>query len=253
MTTHLTEVLERRITIRARRETVFAYFTDSARFARWWGEGSRIDPRAGGEVFIRYPNGITATGEIREIHPPERIVFTYVTGGVDSLVTIELTETAGGTLLVLHHAFSSARIRDHYVQGWRYQLALFSKVVGEDGKAAVARHVDDFFRAWGEPDASTRRALLESCATLSVAFRDAFSATDGLEELLANLEAVQIFLPGVTLERRGDVRVSHGNALASWTATRGGGEPAGAGINVFDLSADGRIAGVVGFWDEKKP
>ena len=51
------EFLEREITIGAPRETVFAYFTDSERFARWWGAGSRIDPRPGGEVEIRYPNG----------------------------------------------------------------------------------------------------------------------------------------------------------------------------------------------------
>jgi hypothetical protein len=162
-------------------------------------------------------------------------------------------EAKRGTLLDLRHAFSSAKIRDQYVQGWRYQLALFSGVIGEEGKAEITRRVDDFFRAWGEPDARIRRDLLESCATSAITFRDAFSATDGLEELLANLEAVQVFLPGVTLARRGDVRVSHGSALASWSAARGSGEPAGTGVNVFDLSADGRISGVVGFWEEKSP
>jgi len=254
MATELTEVLERRIVIRAQRETVFAYFIDSARFAKWWGEGSRIDPRPGGEVFIRYPNGVTASGQIREIRQPEKIVFTYVVaGGVETLVTIDLEETPQGTLLKLHHAFSSAKIRDHFVQGWRYQLALFSRIVGEEGKASVTRRVDDFFKAWGEPDAKTRRALIESCATPGVAFRDAFSATDGLEDLLANLEAVQVFMPGVTLSREGDVRVSHGSAMATWKATQGNGEPVGTGINVFDLSGDGRIAGVVGFWEQKSP
>ena len=39
----LPEVLERRITIAARPETVFRFFTDSERFALWWGEGARIE------------------------------------------------------------------------------------------------------------------------------------------------------------------------------------------------------------------
>ena len=247
MTAELRETLDRRITIRAARETVFAYFTDSERFARWWGQGSRIDPREGGEVFIRNPNGVTVTGRIVEIDPPEKIVFTYVSGGVESLVTIRLEETAGGTELHLRHAFSSAKIRDHFVQGWRYQLAVFSRLVAEDAKEAVARSVDAFLRAWGEPDAAARRKLLEICATPEVSFRDAYSATDGLEDLLANLDAIQVHMPGVTLSRSGDVRLSHGTALADWTATKDG-APVGTGTNVFEIAPDGRIARAAGFW-----
>ncbi len=249
--TELTEFLERRISIYARRETVFAYFTDSARFAGWWGEGSRIDARPEGAVFIRFPNGITASGEVREIEPPRRIVFTYVmAGGVASLVTVTLEEADQGTLVNLRHAFSSGKIRDTFVQGWRYQLALLSKAVSEDRRAAVVERVDAFLRAWGEPDAKTRRELLESCAAPGIVFRDAYSATEGLEDMLANLEAIQVFMPDVTLVRAGDVRLSHGTALAGWTARRENGNPAGSGTNVFDLSPDGRIARVVGFWDK---
>ncbi len=246
----LNESLERQISICARRDAVFAYFTDSERFARWWGEGSRIDPRPGGEVFIHYPNGITASGEVREIEPPGRIVFTYVmAGGVESLVAIDLEETREGTLLKLRHAFSSAKIRDHFVQGWRYQLALFSKAVAEENHAGVSERVDAFLRAWGEPDPKTRRRLMESCATPGIVFRDAYSATEGLDEMLANLDAVQLFMPGMTLVRSGDVRRSHGTAIAPWTAKKENGDPAGTGVNVFDLSPDGRIGRVVGFWD----
>ena len=46
----LTFVVERTVLIAARRETVFDYFTDSARFAAWWGKGSTIDPRPGGAL-----------------------------------------------------------------------------------------------------------------------------------------------------------------------------------------------------------
>lgn len=247
----LTETLERQILICARRETVFAYFTDSERFAKWWGKGSHIEARPGGAVFIHYPNGVTASGEVVEIEPPRRIVFTYVdAGGMVSLVTITLDETEQGTLLKLSHAFSSAKIRDHFVQGWRYQLALFSKVIAEEGQANVAERVDSFLRAWGEPDGKTRRTLLESCATPGIVFRDAYSATAGLDDLLAHLEAVQIFMPGIALARDGDVRVSHGTAIAGWKAKKQDGEPVGHGTNVHDLSPDGRIARVVGFWEK---
>jgi uncharacterized protein YndB with AHSA1/START domain len=248
--TELTETLDRRITICARRETVFAYFTDSKRFAKWWGEGSRIDPRPGGAVFIHYPNGVTAKGEVVLVEPPRRIAFTYIYGGdASSLVTVTLEETTEGTRLELRHAFSSAKIRDHFVQGWRYQLALFSRTVSEEEQARAAERVDAFLRAWGEPDAATRRALLESCATPEIVFRDAYSATEGLEDMLANLDAIQVFMKGVSLARSGGVRHAHGTVIASWTAKKENGDAAGAGINVFDFSPDGRIARAVGFWD----
>lgn len=248
----LDHALDREITIRARPETVFRYFTDSERFARWWGEGSRIDPSPGGAVRIRYPNAVVVTGEVVEIDPPRRIVFTYAYGetpGADStLVTIALEPHADGTRLRLRHEFPDPKTRDAHVQGWRYQLAVFSRVVSEEAQSYAAERVDAFLRAWGEPDAARRRELLASCAAEAIVFRDAFSATEGIEELLANLEAVRTHMPGLILERSGDVRVSHGTALVAWTARRESGEEVGRGSNVVDFSPDGRLARVVGFW-----
>jgi uncharacterized protein YndB with AHSA1/START domain len=245
------EALERSIEIRARPETVFRYFTDSPRFARWWGAGSSIDGRVGGEVRIVMPGGNGVRGEILEIEPPRRIVFTYrYDTGIPadgSLVTITFEETKSGTRLHLRHAFSSAKIRDAHVQGWRYQLALFSKAVSEEGRPEAIERVDAWLSAWGNPDAGKRRELLEGCARRDVVFRDAYSATEGLEDLLAHLEAVQTFFPGVSLAREGDVRLSHATAAADWIAKRGDGSVFGRGLNLYDFSSDGRIARVVGF------
>ena len=69
--------LERSVVIHAARDVVFNYFTDSARWARWWGKGSTIDPRSGGAVLIVHPGGVQVAGEILEIDPPARLVFTY--------------------------------------------------------------------------------------------------------------------------------------------------------------------------------
>jgi uncharacterized protein YndB with AHSA1/START domain len=244
--------LERDITIRARPDTVFRYFTDSARFARWWGEGSTIDATPGGRVRIRYPNAVVVTGEVVEIDPPRRIVFTYAYGeaaGADAtLVTIALEPHADGTRLLLRHEFSDAKTRDAHVQGWRYQLAVFARLVSEEALAAAPERVDAFLRAWSEPDAARRRELLESCAAKALVFRDQFSATDGIDEMLANLEAVRMHMPGVSLVRSGDVRVVHATALVGWTAEKDG-APIGRGTNVVDFDADGRIARVVGFWE----
>jgi hypothetical protein len=43
--TQLPYQLDRTVEIQASRETVFRFFTDSVRWAKWWGAGSRIEAR----------------------------------------------------------------------------------------------------------------------------------------------------------------------------------------------------------------
>jgi len=75
--TTLTQQLDRTIVIGAPPAAVFRYFTDSSRWAAWWGEGSTIDARPGGRVLVRYPGGVEAAGEVVEVSAPSRIVFSY--------------------------------------------------------------------------------------------------------------------------------------------------------------------------------
>ncbi len=250
----LPHALDRTIVIRARRETVFRYFTDSSHWAAWWGPGSTIDPQVGGKVFVRYPNAIEAAGEVLAIDPPSRLVYTFgfasgqpIPVGA-SRVTIALDVVPEGTRLRLAHEFPDPGARDGFVQGWRYQLSVFANVVANEIHAGAAAHVDAWFAAWSQPDTGTREALLHAHVSPSISFRDRFSMVSGLEDLEPHLEAVHRFMPGMTLQRRGDVRQCQGTALADWVATGPDGAERGRGTNVFVLDADGRIAEVVGLW-----
>src|SRR5947209_4890396 len=110
--------LERTVLIKAKPETVFQFFTDSARWASWWGAGSTIDARPGGKVYMRHPGGVETLGEVLEVVPPERIAFTYgyASGKPmppgSSRVTIRLAPDQSGTLLYLLHEFAEAAPRD---------------------------------------------------------------------------------------------------------------------------------------------
>ena len=98
--------VERSVEIQAPRETVFRYFTDSGRWAKWWGAGSTIEPHPGGKVYIRHPNAVEVVGEVLEIAPPDRIMFTWghangkpiPPGG--SRVTIRLEAAGAATRLL---------------------------------------------------------------------------------------------------------------------------------------------------------
>jgi uncharacterized protein YndB with AHSA1/START domain len=251
----LDHFLERTIVIAATRPTVFRFFTDSPRFAAWWGAGSTIEGRPGGAVHIVYPNGVTASGHVVEIVDDERIVFTY--GYEDpskpippdgSRVTITLAEDPGGTRVHLRHDLADASARDHHVQGWRYQLSVFSNVAAREQNADVAGVVDRYFALWAEPDPSIRREGLAAVTAHAVILHDAFSCTSGLDDLSAHLSAAQAHMPGVKMKRVGDVRQCQGTALVDWAAEGPDGVSRGSGTNVFDLAPDGRIARVVGFW-----
>jgi uncharacterized protein YndB with AHSA1/START domain len=251
----LAHSLERTIVIAATRATVFRYFTDSDRFAAWWGTGSRIEGRPGGAVHIRYPNGVVASGEVVELVQGERVVFTYgyedpakpiPPGG--SRVTITLEDDPSGTRLHLRHEVADAAVRDQHVPGWRYQLAVFANVAAAEQNADLADRVDRYFSLWSEPEATTRRAGLAALVAGDVAFRDAFSCTHGLEDLSEHLGATQVHMPGLKLRRSGDVRHCQGTAVVDWVAEGPDGQARATGTNVFDLAADGRIARIVGLW-----
>jgi len=246
--------LDRTLLIHARRETVFRFFTDPARWASWWGEGSSIDPRPGGAVVIRYPGAVEARGEIIEITAPARLTFTYgyatgtpISPGA-SLVTIRLEETDAGTRVHLTHAFSDAAVRDQHVQGWRYQLALFSNAVSNEVSVDVGGAVDAWLEAWSDADRTRRDATLVRIAVPQVSFRDRFSSVEGIDDVSSHLDAAQQFMPGLRLERDGTVRQCQGVVLADWVARSTDGSERGRGTNVFVLNADGRIESVTGFW-----
>lgn len=253
--TTLPHTLDRSLVIHAPRPLVFAYFTDSERFARWWGKGSTIDGRVGGAVKIVYPNQVVAGGKVTRLERDHLIAFTYgyedaqkpiPIGG--SLVTIQLRDHPEGTLLELRHDLPTAVDRDHHAPGWRFQLALFANVAANDHHAGAEGMVDQWFRAWNEPDAAVRTRVLAACTIDDVGMQDSYSCLHGRDDLLAHIAMSQQFMPGVVIQRSGPVRHCQGTALVDWTTADANGTPRGKGTNVVHLAVDGRIAGVVGFW-----
>jgi uncharacterized protein YndB with AHSA1/START domain len=118
----------------APRERVFRAFTAPTQLAKWWGPkgftvpACTMDVRAGGawHTVMRSPEGKDhiISGVYREIVPPERLVFTWAweqdgARGHETVVTIELLETPGGTRLELtHEGFATEDSRDRHSHGW---------------------------------------------------------------------------------------------------------------------------------------
>ena len=125
------EPVEVRMVVAARPETIFRYFTDPARFARWMGQASVLDPEPGGRLRVGYPTGQVAGGRVVAVEPDRRIVFTWgyegdgqaVPAG-SSTVEITLEPVAGGTEVRLRHSgLPAGELPAAHLAGWRHALA----------------------------------------------------------------------------------------------------------------------------------
>src|SRR6266852_1740506 len=164
-----------------------------------------------------------------------------------SRVTIRLEPDEAGTRLHLRHEFADAAVRDEHVQGWRFQLSLFGNAVANEVYAGAKSLVDAWFEAWAVADDHAREQAFTKIAAADVGFRDRFSLLDSVAELTAHAGAAQRFMPGVRLERKGEIRHCQGTVLADWTASASDGRERMSGTNVFVLGPDSRIHSVIGF------
>jgi uncharacterized protein YndB with AHSA1/START domain len=122
----------------APRDLVFRAWTEPERMAKWGGpEGFaptyvEMDARPGGawRLGMRSPEGqeYRQGGVVREIVPPERLVYTFAweegdgTPGHETLVTLTLAEhgpDAAQTLMTFQQAsFENVESRDGHREGW---------------------------------------------------------------------------------------------------------------------------------------
>lgn len=121
--------------IKAPRDRVYAAWTDPTQLQQWFGpEGVRTrsfaaDSCVGGKYRWQLVNQeeqeMTVHGEYRELQPGRKIVFTWQWEDDEawkeqsSVVTVELSDCEGGTLVRLsHEQLPSEASRDRHNQGW---------------------------------------------------------------------------------------------------------------------------------------
>jgi uncharacterized protein YndB with AHSA1/START domain len=129
--------VERRI--KARPEVVYAYLTESTRWARWQGVSAKIEAVPGGAYRMTMANGLVAEGTFVELVPNRRIRFTWGWHGSTTLppgsstVTLDLVEDAGGTKVTLTHDGLPAEERTVHETGWRHYISrLVTAAEGRD-------------------------------------------------------------------------------------------------------------------------
>jgi uncharacterized protein YndB with AHSA1/START domain len=109
-------------------ETVFSYFTDPAKMARWMGIEHRLDPVPGGDFRVDVNGRNVAAGNFVEVEPPTRVVFTWGWEASDemppgsSTVEIRLAAEGGKTLLHFVHRDLTPEQAQRHAEGWHHFL-----------------------------------------------------------------------------------------------------------------------------------
>ncbi|WP_197093736.1 SRPBCC family protein [Nonomuraea sp. SBT364] len=126
----MSRTIEQTLRIRARPETVWRFFTDPARLARWWGT-AELDARPGGALRVAMHEGPCPVmrGRFVELVPYERLVFTFAweaTPGAPGLppeasrVEVTLTPDGDSTELTLRHSGLPAALEEETGGGWAH-------------------------------------------------------------------------------------------------------------------------------------
>jgi|SRR5271166_3940829 len=139
--------LELRRSFPVPRERLFNAWTDPAEVRHWFGpEGANVldvkmDVRVGGRYLISVKGcegdtTNTVVGEFREVTPPSKVEYTWRWDGdsdwdgVESVVTVEFLERAGGSELRLtHRGFPSEESRNRHEHGWTGTLEKLARTV----------------------------------------------------------------------------------------------------------------------------
>ena len=138
--------IQAEIELKATPTKVYAAWTQPELFVKWFGpraEGrlqvDHFDCSVGGryDVTMVFADGdrVQLVGTYQELDPPKKIVFTWQwadspTISKETLVTVDLTPSAVGTLLTLtHERFLSTEARNDHRQGWEPLLARLASLL----------------------------------------------------------------------------------------------------------------------------
>ena len=113
--------------------------------------------------------------------------------------------------------------------------------------------VDENLATWSETDATSRRARIEAAWEPDGAIVDPPLDGYGHDGISALMAAMQQHYPGYRFVRTGEVDAHHDTFRVAWELRGPDGGVALTGVDVGQLSEDGKLSRISGFFDEMTP
>jgi uncharacterized protein YndB with AHSA1/START domain len=112
-------------TIAAGVDVVWDLVSTADGLRRWMAVEAEVELVPGGRITWRHDNGSVVAGEVVEVVPTRRLVFTYgwAEGGFpvpvgSSVVTIELEPDGSGTRVCVRHEGLAPEMVERHTEGW---------------------------------------------------------------------------------------------------------------------------------------
>ena len=110
--------------------------------------------------------------------------------------------------------------------------------------------IDAYVASWNETDPARRQSSLAASCAANASYRDPVMVSDGQAGLDAMLAGVQAKFPGFVLKRISKIDRHNGAVRFAWSLGPVSGPSVAEGVDFATLSADGKLANIVGFIDK---
>jgi SnoaL-like domain len=110
--------------------------------------------------------------------------------------------------------------------------------------------VENYVASWNETHPARRQSSLAASCAANASYRDPVMVSDGQAGLDAMLAGVQAKFPGFVLKRISKVDSHNGAVRFAWSLGPVSGPSVVEGVDFATLSADGKLANIVGFIDK---
>lgn len=120
-------------------DQAFRYFVESGLLARWWAQAAEVDPHAGGEYLLSWPQiGRFLRGRYTVFQPGERLTFTWSWDQEPDLpertVDVRFEPAGEGTRLTISHGpYGDSPVeqedRTSHIEGWQYFIGRLAEAV----------------------------------------------------------------------------------------------------------------------------
>ena len=173
MTQTATTTITRELQIDASPETVYEFLTDPAKIVQWMAREASVEARPGGAISFDYNGFDVMRGEIVELTPPSRVIYTWgweasdsPVPGVASTVAFSLEARGGGTALRMVHDRLPTGADGEHAEGWDHFLPrLVERAAGRDpGPDSWTPHAAELIAADLRDELAELRSLIEGCS-----------------------------------------------------------------------------------------